>query len=287
MNYYNELTLSNGLILSCDKLRLNFKLNDLTFKNINKFFVELSIKNSIYDYQMYESRNFFNYKYLLTFSHKESVISVGLGFNGVKQSENYNCFIEFNPNKSLVNGYVTPILDYIKAICDLELSRFDFAIDIPTKRGFVYLAKDKRNYEKVYKITQTANRIDNFTEYLGQRNNNGFVKLYNKTIESKLNYDLTRLELTLDSLNYDNFKKELPNVFFLRNVDLLTFNDVSASDRVFLSLLMHSDNPLMYLNMLGRDKKEKYSKILFNKFNLDISENIFYSYIFRMRSIYC
>lgn len=288
MEYYNLTKINNNMVLSCDKLRLTFKVNQSIFNQFNRFIEQLSFNNMKYTYQLYTSTNIFSYRTMLNFKYLNSVVILGLCFNGVTNADFFNCFIEFNPNKSLVNSYATPIIDFIKSHCfDIALARYDMAIDIPIKRDFVYLRKDKRKYEKIYKLCQSANNLGSCTEYLGQRDNNGFVKLYNKTIESKLSYDLTRLEVTLTSFDYENMLNELPNVFYLKNIDLIESQSLSLTDRVFIMLLANSNNPLTYLNMLGRDKKEKYSKLLFEKICVSLTDNIYYSFISKIKSIYC
>lgn len=287
MEYYLPVYFNDNFVMSCDKIRLKFVFTDDIVKQFNQFVDDLSFNDMRYIYQYFQSFSVFSYKHLLTFKHENSVVSIGLGFNGVKNSDMHNCFIEFNPNKSMVNGYVQPLIDFIKQnAIDLDIARFDCAIDLPYKKDFVYLLKDKRHYSMVYKVEQSSNNLGGITEYLGQRNNNGFVKVYNKTVESSLDYDLTRVELTLDSFDYDNFVKCLPNVCYFNTIDLVALSSLSQTDKVLISLLAHCDCPLTYFKMLGRDKKDKFFSILFSSINLSISRELFFRFSCLVRSIY-
>lgn len=71
--------------------------------------------------------------------------------------------------------------------------------------------------------------FQNRTEYLGKRSNVGFVKLYNKSIESKLDYDLSRLEITCEP-NVHDFFQYVPNVYYIGlssqlGMDIESLND--------------------------------------------------------------
>ncbi len=285
MEYYNPIYTDSGLTLSCDMIRISFRFDEYVLKEFNKFTFDLSLKKSIYNYRMFKSFTSFQYRYMLNYKNEDSSFVVGLCFNGVDLDSQKNCFIEFNPNKCLVNGYVSPILDFIKIRGrSLGVVRYDFAIDINCNRLLCCLVKDLRDYRKVYKIEQ--NSLDDYTEYLGKRNNNGFVKLYNKTKESNLSYELTRLEVTLDCFDYDNFLKYLPVVYFVREYFLLDTFDLNDTDKVLVSLLMQSNYANMYLKMLGRGKQEKLKKILFDLNSIvEVSEVEYYSLVRNIRGI--
>lgn len=75
-----------------------------------------------------------------------------------------------------------------------KVSRFDLAVDIPVDRSRCFLVKDRRMY------IERRHGVE-FTQYLGSKSSTvGRVKLYNKTAEAKLDYPLTRLELTLNPI---------------------------------------------------------------------------------------
>lgn len=289
MRYYNCIKTRDNFIISCDMLRLKFKIAERYFKEFNSFINDLEF-NGYLHIKFYESRSYYNYRNLfeITDIKNNCSFALGLGFNGAKKEEMGNCFIEFNPNKCLFDICVIKlILGFFRSVSSgFELVRYDLAIDVPVKRSAVSLVKDLRNYKKNYYLDLQSNSLDNLTEYLGVRNKNGFVKLYNKTLEQKLNYDLTRVEITLDSFDYENMKKHLPKIVCQRQIDFIEYNSLNDTDKVLISLLSESVNANLYLKMLGRVKCEKLSKILFNSVMLDIGQTDYYNLVTEIKNIY-
>ncbi len=290
MDYFASVVDKNGNILSCDMLRLRFRFPEYHMKGFNNFLYKKSLGGSL-DFHVYESRAYFSYKFMVNITLKNnSSFVLGLGFNGVRKSDFDNCFIEFNPNKCLFQySPLFDILNYIKPlipVAGFELVRFDLAIDMPARREDVCLIKDLRSYKKNFYVDLKHNNLGNMTEYLGVRNSNGFVKLYNKTLEQGLNYDLTRLEITLDSFDYSNFKSHIPQVRFYKSLDLYDLYTLNDTDKVLIMLLRESVNSNLYLKMLGRVKREKIEPFMFTSAMLDISEYEFYNLIGKIRPIY-
>lgn len=207
-------------------------------------------------------------------------------------------------------GLVQVFLDYIKDYGSrVELIRYDISIDIPVERQFVTLNKDMRKYTKLwvtdvedsynqilqdmekkqisYKIEVKSKDLSNCTEYLGQRNKGGFVKLYNKQIESNLTYPLTRLEITLDNLEYKNFQQCLPSVHYLKNLNLCDLAMLNDTDRVIMLLLLESDKPFEMINMLGRGKQAKFKELISkNETELfNISFSIYMQFVLSIKNI--
>lgn len=143
------------------------------------------------------------YREMLKVPVGNTSVVIGLGKNG-KETDFKTGFVEFNPAKT----FPSEQLEYIYRRFDetpeinLELVRWDFATDYPIKRNEVSLMRDKRHYTFV-----VSNSV---TEYLGTRNKNGFVKLYDKQkeLESQgidCKEPRTRLELTIEE---DGRKRE-------------------------------------------------------------------------------
>lgn len=92
--------------------------------------------------------------------------------------------LEVNPNKHYKKDSFQEILDFIKQYCTSgELTRYDYAIDIPLKPDMV----------KVFKTRKETGHYKN-TRFFGQRNTNGYCRIYDKAKELKLDMDLTRVE---------------------------------------------------------------------------------------------
>lgn len=275
LTYFNNFE-KNGVIYSVDMCRYNFKLDKTKKKELEEFLFK-NYSNLRY-FQSYKN---FNYRHLFTANDDgEASFTLGISFNGVNFSNDLTkCFVEFNPNKSMT--FVSDLINFLN-YCGygFELVRFDFAIDIPVYRNYVFLLKDRRDYAK-YKVVQKSINMFDITEYLGQRNKNGFVKLYNKTIESSLNYDLTRLELTLDNTNYDNFVRCLPKICYYSNSLNIGLND---TDRVLIDLMAIS-NSFEHLKYLGRKKSEKLLE-LFNYNVININSFEFFNVISFLLSMF-
>lgn len=133
----------------------------------------------------------------------DTSIVIGLGKVG-KETDHKSGFLEFNPAKTYPSEQLEYIYRRIVSTPEvtLELVRWDFATDYPILRSEVSLMRDKRHYTFV-----VSNGV---TEYLGTRNKNGFVKLYDKQkeLEAKgitCKEPKTRLEITIEE---DGKKRE-------------------------------------------------------------------------------
>lgn len=287
LKYYKSITLNDNIIMSCDMLRLSFSLSIDKINNFNKFIMLYDLRHTNIDINCYRSNTLFNFTNLYQIKNisDKTSFALGLGFNSAKSKEKTTCFIEFNPNKTLTNNLVTPFLEYIKDKCNfIDVVRYDIAFDIPLNRELFNLVKDRRKYKKIYSLELNNKDLSDFTEYLGQRQNNGYVKLYNKQIESDLNSPLTRLEITLDKLEYENLQKEMPqlNIFKYKHLstDILT-----DTEKVLLSLLLQNDNCTQYLYALGRKTKEKLLPYIADSYPIQITESDFYHFILLINKI--
>ena len=290
LTYYRPIVIDNYLFMSCDMLRIKFNMNEFMLNRFNRFITTYEIMHSNVNVKKYFNISPFKYRNLLAISDFETKnsFSLGLVYNDLNKTTN-DCFIEFNPNKCINEtntGLAQPFLDYIKQHgSHIELVRYDLAIDIPIEREFVSLDKDIRKYTKLwftdvetnyslivsdmekkqihYKIDVKSKSLSNCTEYLGQRNKSGFVKLYNKQIESDLDKPITRLEITLDSISYDKFIQVLPNISIYKNVNQSDLDSLNDTEKVLLKLLQQNSNCDLYLNQLGRKMQDKLKRILY------------------------
>ena len=290
LTYYRPIIIDNYLIMSCDMMRIKFNMSDSGLQNFNKYINLLEVKNGNLLIRKYYNISPFKYRNLLAIqdTNTKHSFSLGLVYNDLNKNTN-DCFIGFNPNKCINEtntGLAQPFLDFIKQYgSHIELVRYDLAIDIPIEREFVSLDKDMRKYTKLwvtdveanysqivsdmekkqihYKIDVKSKSLSNSTEYLGQRNKSGFVKLYNKQIESDLDKPTTRLEITLDSISYDKFIQVLPNISIYKNVSQADLNSLNDTEKVLLKLLQQNSNCDLYLKQLGRKMQDKLKKILY------------------------
>ena len=192
-----------------------------------------------------------SYKYNYTFEiEKGSSYYFGIQPNWEKPSTQYvYCRLEFNPAKI---GECVPFILFLNKLHSMakhtDVKRFDLAIDIPYDRENVFLQKDQRLY-KLHEYSKS-----NKTEYLGQRSQHGYVKLYNKQMESKLDYALTRLEITLDyrQTTYGEFERLVPKVLIIDDIQL-SLEDIKLTETDRVLVLACIENPT-YLKMLSRRK---------------------------------
>lgn len=196
-------------------------------------------------------------------------------------------FIEFNPNKFIseddyyvLNGFLTVLGDDILYGANyftnvFELVRWDLAIDFPQLRDNMYLVKDKRNYQYI-------NGRGGVTQYLGVRNSGGFVKLYDKTKESKLNETVTRLELTFDGYDYPT----LPQVYIKRQQQRLTL-DLNDTQLVLVDLLNRLDphEKTVYFNRLGRVLRNKLKDAVFDDYQYEYDFQAIYNLIGKLNQL--
>lgn len=249
---------------SIDMVRYQFEVLDNSFVKLQKWFND-SYKIHIETYGI--NTGMFKYKYFYSLNYGDSSVKVGLGFNGINKSDMYKGFIEFNPNKILAIDKNKNVFKYPEALEEIQyiirmsvecrLVRWDLAIDMPIDRGLIQLVKDNRKYS-----LSMHSEIDK-TEYLGRRNNNGFVKLYNKTVESKLDYDLTRLEITCDAdRDVVGIYEMIPKLLYVRYQCEIDFKSLSLSDkdRLLVELLrLHPD----YFKKLNYRNREKFKEYVF------------------------
>lgn len=207
-----------------------------------------------FDYQHYDSFTFLTYRdmWVCKGEHGETV-KFFFGFRGYDDSGVNSWKVQFNPNKILPCDSLVALIRWMISVSgDCRLVSFDAAADLPDARSDVFLIKDKRKYQLV------CNSADDRTEYLGCRGQSGFVKLYNKKLEMKLDYDLTRFELSVDLddgvviLDLDLLKKSVPSVYRLRRQLDFEVMNVSASDRLLLYFCLEHPDGLLML-----DKRKK------------------------------
>lgn len=149
---------------------------------------------------------------------------------------------------------------------EITLNKYDYAIDIPAniKDVKVFGSNKERG---LYKGTR----------YYGQRNKNGYCKIYDKQKEQNLEYSLTRVEHTISPDNNKYKNLSLENVYIKsNNKDIeISMND---TDKCIISMIksleVYGENTEQYIDMLGRKKKAriltllngyKYEKLIYNK----------------------
>ena len=268
LKYFNPITFEN-ITYSVDMLKLNLNFH----YGLNQDFCSWFSRQLNLDYKHYTTVALYRYRdfFSVTLRNGES-FTFSIGFNDLARVDYQKGMIRFNPNKCCNDSDFCYFLNYLNYSCkEILINQWDMAIDLPYSRKMVKLHKDNRTYTRI--------EHGSLSEYLGTGSNNGRVKLYDKTKESKLKYELTRLELTIDGQPYfDDVKKLLPKIdIFVSQLDIDSVLELSQNDLVFLRLLLSSPDFDLYYNQLTYRARQKFAPYIFNRSNsFEFSRKAYY-----------
>ena len=280
LKYVNEHHFDDGSILSCDGLRIKFSVRS---DCVEEFSTYMCATTRI-DIVAYPPKTKdFAYKYMWTINYGTSEsMTVGFEFNGSNHASDVcSGFLDFNPNKVADFGGFWSDFRYIKSLCEeWTVLRCDIAYDIRAKRENVILVKDNRKYELI------AYSLSNRTECLGMRSAVGRVKVYNKTLEAKLDYDLTRIEVTCEPTP-ESFFKYYPEIYNLELAGQFGMDvfDLSTTELALVRLILECqrsgiDNGMMIFNSLDFKKKQKLKTFVCPESALVLCSSVVVSQIF-------
>lgn len=249
----------NGFVYSCDNIRLTALLADdeECVEAFRKFFdnpMNLRVSDVITRHAQGK------FRYMWNVSCDKTSYTVLYWFNGYDNNPDYKrkVIIDFNPNK-LNYDERQEITNLLRNLVEVDIARFDLAVDVPVPRKFVHLIKDNRTYE-----FQDHNE-NGITEYLGTRNNINYVKVYDKTRESSLDEAMTRVELTCAPRLSESIK-HFPSVLIEHeqiSLEMLEYDNLSKTQIALVSLLKSLDvksrvNALKTLNYRMKSKLSPY-----------------------------
>lgn len=194
MDYFYSLKDSSGYIHSIDNLIFTYYIQDIGLKSISRFIDRLhAIKDSFPDSQYWENLNISpcsKYSFFQNSVHLDNGIYLLIGHYTDYEKEKGEMYIypmlrlEVNPNKHASKPVFKALMDLINDTCyDAVLNRYDYAVDIPLLPDDIQVF-DSRKEKGLYKGTR----------YYGQRNKNGFCRIYDKAKEQGLSTPLTRVE---------------------------------------------------------------------------------------------
>lgn len=268
--YFNGLSISkDDLIYSVDMLRLTCQMT------VDFFELKISSREPVYKEKLTSWTSTKIDTFYYNYNYNDGDCSFWFGFiaNREKTGKNkslmnphttFNFTVEFNPNKVKDCSLLLHILSLSSS---WELKQSDFAIDIKTNISNI-CGLDKGKKECL--MTYDCGGSDK-TYYIGKRDNR--VKIYNKTLESSLDYDLTRIEITkyFDNLPLKNlfaysYNGYVPELFI--SEFQLSLDDIK-SDKTLFALVYAVTNGFP-LHDLSRDYKKKVKNFLQNKKSIRI-----------------
>lgn len=251
VDYVGELKTKSGQIYSIDKVVATFNLSQNS--DILGF-----IRRDVFlqfDYRQEFSLNTYEWQFSIK-CPGDSSFWLGVGFRGCDGKKPFSCKLEFNPNKVAKCSEFVRVFNYLvsNSALGVKIERWDLAIDIPVERRQVTLCKGSGIYEEYWRS------LDNRTQYTGQRNKVGRCKLYNKQLESHLDFALTRFEITLDGSDslYMLVNSKMPVVTWIDSQMSLEVNSEGFNDTELfvLQMCMEDTNRLKSLGRYMRKKIE-------------------------------
>lgn len=258
MKYYKPIV-ADGKTYSIDNVRLSLRGKQAEVQSFMNSLSGFEEEFDVGEYKYFQSFKMFTYRHLFNFKMSDSSFTLGIDFIDAKKHDSIIGFADFNPNK--VSGdrrykyLYNLILDHFK---EVKIVRWDLAIDIPIERSYLKLKPDMRNYE-------THKSHKGYTEYLGVRNTPGRVKLYDKTRESDLDYDLTRLEITVGGkCEYKDLA--VPEVLgMVKQIGIDTLTNLTGTELVLYRLLLTAPDMMYEYKSLGRKMQAKLKPYLFRE----------------------
>lgn len=260
MEYFFSVKDSNGYIHTIDNVVLTYSIKRLGTKCFNELLEEFHKLKEKYPNTNYWERLNINpcskYSFFQNAVHLDDGIYILLGHYSDydKEKSEYYVFpllrLEINPNKHADKPIFQDVMTLLNEYCcDFYLNRYDYAIDIPVVPEDVQVFGS--NKEKgLYKGTR----------YYGQRNRNGFCRIYDKQKEQHLDTPLTRVEhvisLTRTTKNI-SFEK-----IYIKDESVVDSDSekISKTDAVILELCaLASANGLEYESIINKlDKRKKW-----------------------------
>lgn len=233
--------------------------------------IKYSMKTSITAYR----HNFFIEGYDL-FGSKCSYW-VGASHNSRKHSDHTDVVLEYNPNKCTGEPVLEYLLDHIyKDNRYVEVKSLDVAIDIPCNILDLNIGQCGNMSRRIF-----DNGSDDKTYYFRKGKSNGAIKIYNKKRESKLDYELTRYEITLNPnmciCDIDSYA--VPESLFIPIRNISNFQmpiDIKGNDKVLLLACMEH---MEYIKYLDRRKQKKIEQLLAESCSIEFDFKYIYQII--------
>ena len=257
MKYYFSKKDSIGYVHSIDNLIMTYYVENLGTKCIDRLIKDLQ---SIHDkhpgldyWEKFDINPCRKYSFYQHAVHMDEGIYILLGHyvDYDRDTKKANIFpmlrMELNPNKHATKAVLKDVMELVNKNCyDGVLTKYDYAVDVPFTPD--YVAVFGSNKEK---------GLFKGTRYFGQRNKNGYCRIYDKQEEQKLDFPLTRIEHVVSTTK--TTKKLSFEKVYIKS-DCKSSENLSKTDAVIVELCnMLKANNLDFedtLNKLDRRKKK-------------------------------
>lgn len=236
MEYFTKQIDKYGFTHSIDNLLIEYITigGNVAMEKILKNVIALHDKYEVFDY--YENLNLkpcSKFQFAQHRVHLDVGINLLFGtyINYAKPSESLltvypTVKLEINPNKHINKPIVKELVKMlIEYSGDVNLVKYDYAIDIPLKPCEVYNIGSRKE-KGLYKGTR----------YFGQRNKNGYCKIYDKQLERGLDEPLTRVEHTISCSKGSTKSISFEPIYFKKKCFDQTEKKITPSDKVILEL---------------------------------------------------
>lgn len=265
LNYFISKKDCYGYVHSVDNLVITYSVNPIFQSSYLDMFVD-SLHNlkdkyscSINYWERLNVNACSKYSWYCNHIHLDDGIYISLGHyrEGIKEKATYVIFpllkLEVNPNKHWGKPILQDLLSIINKFCtDAILNKYDYAIDIPCKIDDIQIFNTRKE-KGLYKRTR----------YFGQRNKDGFCRIYDKSKESSLETDLTRVEHTFSLVKHTKSKSFTNFSVLQKNCNSVDVEGLTSNDLVILNLCNRlKESGLDYLDLLDNLNFRKRKKIV-------------------------
>lgn len=174
--------------------------------------------------------------------------------------------LEVNPNKHYDKPIFQGFIEFLKEWCTSGyMNKHDYAIDVPLEPTMV----------KVYGSRKEPG-LHKGTRYWGQRNKHGYLKIYDKQKESRLEGSMTRIEHTLCNKEPISFENVYITKFGALSDDI---NSLDAVNRAIVEMIIvlkkHNEDYEEYIKDLNYRRRKKIEPFIAgNSEKLVYNENI-------------
>lgn len=178
-------------------------------------------------------------------------------------------FSDYNRENEKAKSDFATIMQYLE---NRAVDSFDLAIDVKVPRmNVTCLPNSNRLYQRVNgeKVIASDGGIavmsaEDYTQYVGKHQTHGFLKIYNKSLESHLPFECTRIEYTIKPSELENKEYKWTPVLILdNNVQGLVVEDIPKHLRLLALVLQQLQDPVYIYNQLSYRQQQKIKPIVF------------------------